>query len=77
MTSNVMVENPGHVPLDQIEFNVKKHMEECYEVPCSVTPTEHLGLPNAEDFRDCLIAYKISVQATDIARHRPGVHDRV
>ena len=29
----VMVESPGHVPLDQIEFNVKKQMEECNEAP--------------------------------------------
>ena len=29
----VMVEGPGHVPLDQIEFNVKKQMEECSEAP--------------------------------------------
>ena len=29
----VMVEGPGHVPLDQIEFNVKKQMEECDEAP--------------------------------------------
>ena len=27
----VMVEGPGHVPMDQIEFNVKKQMEECSE----------------------------------------------
>ena len=29
----VMVEGPGHVPLDQIEFNVRKQMEECNEAP--------------------------------------------
>ena len=28
-----MVEGPGHVPMDQIEFNVKKQMEECSEAP--------------------------------------------
>ena len=91
----VMVEGPGHVPLDQIEFNVKKQMEECSEAPfyvlgplvtdiapgydhitsaigaamagwhgtamlCYVTPKEHLGLPNAEDVREGLIAYKIA-----------------
>ena len=27
----VMVEGPGHVPMDQIEFNVRKQMEECLE----------------------------------------------
>ena len=29
----VMVEGPGHVPMDQIEFNVRKEMEECFEAP--------------------------------------------
>ena len=107
----VMVEGPGHVPLDQIEFNVKKQMEECSEAPfyvlgplvtdiapgydhitsaigaamagwhgtamlCYVTPKEHLGLPNAEDVREGLIAYKIAAHAADIARHRPGARDR-
>ncbi len=107
----VMVEGPGHVPMDQIEFNVKKQMEECAEAPfyvlgplvtdiapgydhitsaigaalagwygtamlCYVTPKEHLGLPNAEDVRNGLIAYKIAAHAADIARHRPGARDR-
>jgi phosphomethylpyrimidine synthase len=107
----VMVEGPGHVPMDQIEFNVRKQMEECDEAPfyvlgplvtdiaagydhissaigaalagwygaamlCYVTPKEHLGLPNAEDVRNGLIAYKIAAHAADIARHRPGARDR-
>ncbi|GAB4142859.1 MAG: phosphomethylpyrimidine synthase [Cyanobacteria bacterium J069] len=107
----VMVEGPGHVPMDQIEFNVKKQMEECSEAPfyvlgplvtdiapgydhitsaigaaiagwhgtamlCYVTPKEHLGLPNAEDVRNGLIAYKIAAHAADIARHRPHARDR-
>ena len=107
----VMVEGPGHIPMDQIEFNVKKQMEECSEAPfyvlgplvtdiapgydhitsaigaamagwygtamlCYVTPKEHLGLPNAEDVRNGLIAYKIAAHAADIARHRPGARDR-
>ncbi|MGF1574379.1 MAG: phosphomethylpyrimidine synthase ThiC [Cyanophyceae cyanobacterium] len=107
----VMVEGPGHVPMDQIEFNVRKQMEECSEAPfyvlgplvtdiaagydhissaigaamagwygtamlCYVTPKEHLGLPNAEDARAGLIAYKIAAHAADIARHRPGARDR-
>ena len=38
---------------------------------CYVTPKEHLGLPNAEDVREGLIAYKIAAHAADIARHRP------
>ena len=29
----VMVEGPGHVPMDQIEFNVRKQMEDCLEAP--------------------------------------------
>jgi phosphomethylpyrimidine synthase len=107
----VMVEGPGHVPMDQIEFNVRKQMEECSEAPfyvlgplvtdiapgydhitsaigaamagwygtamlCYVTPKEHLGLPDAEDVRNGLIAYKIAAHAADIARHRSGARDR-
>ena len=29
----MMVEGPGHVPMDQFEFNVKKQMQECNEAP--------------------------------------------
>jgi len=107
----VMVEGPGHVPMDQIEFNVRKQMEDCLEAPfyvlgplvtdiapgydhitsaigaamagwygtamlCYVTPKEHLGLPNPDDVREGLIAYKIAAHAADIARHRPNVRDR-
>ncbi len=107
----VMVEGPGHVPMDQIEFNVRKQMEECAEAPfyvlgplvtdiapgydhitsaigaamagwygtamlCYVTPKEHLGLPDAEDVRNGLIAYKIAAHAADVARRRPGARDR-
>jgi phosphomethylpyrimidine synthase len=107
----VMVEGPGHVPMNQIEMNVRKQMEECSEAPfyvlgplvtdiapgydhitsaigaamagwygtamlCYVTPKEHLGLPNAEDVRNGLIAYKIAAHAADIARGRPGARDR-
>jgi phosphomethylpyrimidine synthase len=43
---------------------------------CYVTPKEHLGLPNAEDVRNGLIAYKIAAHAADIARHRPNARDR-
>ncbi len=107
----VMVEGPGHVPMDQIEFNVRKQMEDCAEAPfyvlgplvtdiapgydhitsaigaamagwygtamlCYVTPKEHLGLPNPDDVREGLIAYKIAAHAADVARHRPGARDR-
>jgi len=43
---------------------------------CYVTPKEHLGLPNAEDVKQGLIAYKIAAHAADIARKRPGARDR-
>ena len=43
---------------------------------CYVTPKEHLGLPNADDVRQGVIAYKIAAHAADLARHRPGVQDR-
>ena len=107
----VMVEGPGHVPMHQIEMNVRKQKEICHEAPfytlgplvtdiapgydhitsaigaamigwhgadmlCYVTPKEHLGLPNAEDVRQGVIAYKIAAHAADIARGRPGATDR-
>jgi len=106
----VMIEGPGHVPMDQIEMNIKKEMELCHEAPfyvlgplvtdiapgydhiasaigaamagwygasmlCYVTPKEHLGLPNAEDVKQGLIAYKIAAHAADLARHRPGAKE--
>jgi phosphomethylpyrimidine synthase len=43
---------------------------------CYVTPKEHLGLPDAEDVRQGVIAYKIAAHAADVARHRPGSRDR-
>ena len=43
---------------------------------CYVTPKEHLGLPNADDVRQGVIAYKIAAHAGDIARGRKGVRDR-
>ena len=107
----VMIEGPGHIPLDQIQMQVEKENELCYEAPfytlgplvtdfapgydhitsaigaamigwygasmlCYVTPKEHLGLPNKEDVKQGLIAYKIAAHAADIARHRPGARDR-
>jgi len=107
----VMIEGPGHIPMDQIELQVRKEMELCYEAPfytlgplvtdiapgydhitsaigaamigwygasmlCYVTPKEHLGLPNAEDVKQGVIAYKIAAHAADVARHRPGARDR-
>jgi phosphomethylpyrimidine synthase len=43
---------------------------------CYVTPKEHLGLPNRDDVKAGIIAYKIAAHAADIARHRPGARDR-
>ena len=43
---------------------------------CYVTPKEHLGLPDENDVKQGLIAYKIAAHAADIARHRPGARDR-
>jgi phosphomethylpyrimidine synthase len=43
---------------------------------CYVTPKEHLGLPNEEDVKQGVIAYKISAHAADVARGRPGAQSR-
>ena len=107
----VMIEGPGHIPMDQIQLQVEKEKEMCYEAPfytlgplvtdfapgydhitsaigaamigwygasmlCYVTPKEHLGLPNRDDVKAGIIAYKIAAHAADIARHRPGARDR-
>ncbi|MEC7566673.1 MAG: phosphomethylpyrimidine synthase ThiC [Planctomycetota bacterium] len=109
--TQVMVEGPGHIPMDQIEMNVKRQIDVCQGAPfyvlgplvtdiapgydhitsgigaalagwagvamlCYVTPKEHLGLPNKDDVREGVIAYKIAAHAADIARHRPGATDR-
>ena len=109
--TQVMVEGPGHIPMDQIAMNVEKQIEICHGAPfyllgplvtdvapgydhitsaigaamagwsgaamlCYVTPKEHLGLPNKEDVRQGVIAYKIAAHAADIARQRPGARDR-
>ncbi len=106
----VMIEGPGHVPLNQIERNMKIEREYCHEAPfyilgplttdiaagydhissaigaavggwhgasmlCYVTPKEHLGLPNANDVREGIIAYKIAAHSADIARGRKGARD--
>lgn len=109
--TQVMVEGPGHIPMDQVAMNVEKQIEICHGAPfyllgplvtdvapgydhitsaigaalagwsgaamlCYVTPKEHLGLPNKEDVRQGVIAYKIAAHAADIARQRPGARDR-
>lgn len=43
---------------------------------CYVTPKEHLGLPNKEDVRDGVIAYKIAAHAADLAKGHPGAQIR-
>ncbi|HVX33639.1 MAG TPA: phosphomethylpyrimidine synthase ThiC [Solirubrobacterales bacterium] len=109
----VMIEGPGHVPLDQLERNVAKQQRLCHEAPfytlgplvtdiapgydhitsaigaavvgwhgtsmlCYVTPKEHLGLPDAEDVKQGLIAYRIAAHAADLARgdRRAAAWDR-
>ncbi len=99
----VMIEGPGHVPIDQLEANVRRQQEVCHQAPfytlgplvtdiapgydhitsaigaaivgwhgtsmlCYVTPKEHLGLPDAEDVKQGLIAYRIAAHAADLAR---------
>ena len=43
---------------------------------CYVTPKEHLGLPNKDDVKQGVIAYKIACHAADIAKHHPHAIDR-
>ncbi len=43
---------------------------------CYVTPKEHLGLPNREDVKQGLIAYKIAAHAADLAKGHPGARLR-
>ena len=106
----VMVEGPGHVPLNLIKENVDKQQELCKGAPfytlgplvtdiapgydhitsaigaavigwhgtamlCYVTPKEHLGLPNKEDVKQGMIAYKIAAHAADLAKGHPGARD--
>ncbi|MDO8611685.1 MAG: phosphomethylpyrimidine synthase ThiC [Dehalococcoidia bacterium] len=107
----VMIEGPGHVPMDQLQMNVEKQQEWCDEAPfytlgplvtdiapgydhitsaigaaivgwygasllCYVTPKEHLGLPDLEDVKQGVIAYKIAAHAADVARGHPGARRR-
>ena len=39
---------------------------------CYVTPKEHLGLPDKQDVKDGVIAYKIAAHAADLAKGHPG-----
>ena len=42
---------------------------------CYVTPKEHLGLPNRQDVKDGVIAYKIAAHAADVAKGHPRARD--
>ncbi len=103
----VMIEGPGHVPLDKVIENVVLEKEVCHDAPfytlgplttdvapgydhitsaigaavigmagtamlCYVTPKEHLGLPDLEDVKQGMIAYKIAAHAADLAKGHPG-----
>ena len=107
----VMIEGPGHIPLNQIEYNMKIERELCHGAPfyvlgplptdigagydhitsaiggtmaafygasmlCYVTPKEHLGLPNANDVRDGIVAHKIAAHAADVALGKAGAIER-
>ncbi len=43
---------------------------------CYVTPKEHLGLPNAQDVRAGVVAFKLAAHAADVALGRPGARER-
>ncbi len=43
---------------------------------CYVTPKEHLGLPDKEDVREGIIAYKVAAHAADLAKGHPGAQIR-
>src|SRR5436305_7723074 len=43
---------------------------------CYVTPKEHLGLPNKDDVKDGVIAYKIAAHAADLAKGHPAAQMR-
>jgi phosphomethylpyrimidine synthase len=107
----VMIEGPGHVPMQLIQENMELELKHCAEAPfytlgplttdiapgydhitsaigaamigwygcamlCYVTPKEHLGLPNKDDVRDGVIAYKIAAHAADLAKGFPGASER-
>ncbi len=106
-----MIEGPGHVPLNQIEMNMRKEIELCDGAPfyvlgplvtdcapgydhwvgaiggawiamhgaamlCYVTPKEHLGLPNARDVHEGVMAFRVAAHAADVAKGIPGARDR-
>lgn len=107
----VIIEGPGHVPMQKIKENMERQISACNEAPfytlgplttdiapgydhitsaigaaqiawlgtamiCYVTPKEHLALPNLEDVRQGVIAYKIAAHAADLAKGHPGAQLR-
>ena len=107
----VMIEGPGHVPMQLIKENMELQLKYCDEAPfytlgplatdiapgydhitsaigaamigwfgtamlCYVTPKEHLGLPDKDDVKDGIIAYKIAAHAADLAKGHPGAQIR-
>jgi len=107
----VMIEGPGHVPMQKIRENMEKELASCMEAPfytlgplttdiapgydhitsaigaaqigwygtamlCYVTPKEHLGLPDRNDVREGMIAYRIAAHAADLAKGHPGAQVR-
>lgn len=103
----VMIEGPGHVPLQQIQANMMLQKRLCNGAPfyilgplptdiaagydhitsaiggaiagaagadfiCYVTPAEHLGLPNADDVYQGVMAARIAAHVADIAKGLPG-----
>jgi phosphomethylpyrimidine synthase len=107
----VMIEGPGHVPMQLIKENMELQLKYCREAPfytlgplttdiapgydhitsaigaamigwygtamlCYVTPKEHLGLPDKEDVKDGIMAYKIAAHAADLAKGHPGAQIR-
>ena len=107
----VMIEGPGHIPMDQIDMNIKRQIDVCRGAPfyvlgplvtdiapgydhitsaigaalagwsgaamlCYVTPKEHLGLPDKNDVKDGIMAYKIAAHAADLAKGHPGAQIR-
>ncbi len=107
----VMIEGPGHVPMQRIRENMDEQLAACHEAPfytlgplttdiapaydhitsaigaaqigwygtamlCYVTPKEHLGLPNRDDVRDGIVAYRIAAHAADLAKGHPAAQVR-
>jgi phosphomethylpyrimidine synthase len=48
----------------------------CTAMLCYVTPKEHLGLPDRDDVKQGIIAYKIAAHAADVAKGHPGARAR-